>query len=103
MLLCLGLLHARSIESSQLESWLAPAATVNYRDRMSTPHETLTLKVSGMTCQGCARSVENVVKKTPGVETAKVDLQAAVLTVTGRVDANAVRRAVEAAGYHVES
>ncbi len=43
--------------------------------------ETITLPVTGMTCGGCARSIERKLAATPGVSSAKVDLEAARATV----------------------
>ncbi len=37
--------------------------------------------VEGMTCEHCARTVERVVKKVPGVQAAVVDFPAKKLTV----------------------
>jgi copper chaperone len=38
---------------------------------------TVELKVSGMTCEGCAVSVRNALLETPGVTSAEVDLESA--------------------------
>ena len=43
--------------------------------------ETITLAVTGMTCGGCARSVERKLAATPGVSSAVVNLEAATVTV----------------------
>jgi len=66
--------------------------------------ETLTLKVNGMTCGGCVRSVKKVLESVPGVRSAEVSLERAQATVL--LDAAgspailaALRAAVEAAGY----
>jgi copper chaperone len=64
--------------------------------------EATTIKVSGMTCQGCVRSVTRVLKALPGVETVEVSLErgeAAVRYDPMRTDAAAFRKAVEGAGY----
>ena len=45
------------------------------------PVETVTLRVSGMTCGNCARSVERKLLAQPGVSSAIVDLNAANATV----------------------
>ena len=67
--------------------------------------ETLTLKVSGMTCGGCVKSVTNVLRALPGVDKAEVDLDKGAATVT--FDAAKLNRAnmvdaVESAGYDAE-
>jgi copper chaperone len=64
--------------------------------------ETAILKVNGMTCQGCVRSVKNVLERLPGVSQAEVSLERAEARVTydpaksAQVD---LKRAVEDAGY----
>ena len=57
-----------------------------------------THRVSGMTCDGCARAVANTIREeAPGAEVA-VDLAAGTVRVAGADDA-AVRMAVDAAGF----
>jgi copper chaperone len=62
----------------------------------------LRLEISGMTCGGCARSVTRAVQAVPGVVGAAVDLEAATVTVEGEAAADAVRQAIERAGYAVQ-
>lgn len=59
------------------------------------------LKVSGMTCGGCAKSVTRAVEALPSVERALVDLKAGEVTVEGAADERAVRQAIEDAGFEV--
>jgi copper chaperone len=64
--------------------------------------ETTVLKVGGMTCGGCVRSVTNVLKALPGVASAEVSLQAAEAKVTfdpALAGPAALRKAIEDAGY----
>ena len=64
--------------------------------------ETSVLKVNGMTCGGCVRSVTNVLKALPGVANAEVSLEKSEAKVTfdpGRADVAALRKAIEGAGY----
>jgi copper chaperone CopZ len=66
--------------------------------------QTLTLPVHGMTCGGCARTVERKLSSTPGVAKVTVDLEGARATV--EYDASAVRpetlaNAVRQLGYEV--
>ena len=66
--------------------------------------ETVTLKVSGMTCQGCVRSVTKVLQNVPGVESTEVSLERGEAKVTydpARGVTAALRAAVEDAGYEV--
>jgi len=64
--------------------------------------ETATLKVGGMTCQGCARSVTRVLQGLKGVASAEVSLDAAQAKVTfdpAQVDLARLKAAIERAGY----
>ena len=64
--------------------------------------ETTLLKIGGMTCGGCVRSVTNVLKALPGVADAEVSLQKSEAKVTfdpALASAAAFRHAVEEAGY----
>jgi len=64
---------------------------------------TATYTVTGMTCGHCVASVKEEVGNVPGVETVDVQLEGGQLTVTGDVPADAVKAAVEEAGYEVTS
>jgi len=64
---------------------------------MSATEKTYT--VEGMTCGHCELSVREEVEEIVGVESAKADHTTGRLTVWGNVEDDAVRRAVEAAGY----
>ncbi|MDH5493719.1 MAG: heavy-metal-associated domain-containing protein [Myxococcales bacterium] len=56
-------------------------------------------KVGGMTCGGCVRSVKTALeRRLPGVQV-EVELDAAVATLRGAHDAEAVREAVLDAGF----
>ena len=60
------------------------------------------LKISGMTCAGCVRNVENALKRTPGVIAASVNLmteQASVQYEPAVTQPQALIKAVESAGY----
>lgn len=58
------------------------------------------LHVDGMTCQGCARSVEAALRRVPGVDDARVDLAAASAVVTGaEAQPELLIEALEQAGY----
>jgi copper chaperone len=64
--------------------------------------ETTILKVGGMTCQGCARSVTRVLQGLEGVASAEVSLDAAQAKVTfdpARIDLARLKAAIEQAGY----
>lgn len=64
--------------------------------------ETTELKVGGMTCGGCVRSVTTVLKALPGVADADVSLEKSEARVTfdpSRTSPAALRKAIEDAGY----
>ena len=62
---------------------------------------TTVLKVNGMMCPHCKAMVEKVSKAILGAEDAVVDLQAKTVTVTGKVDREALVKAITDAGYEV--
>jgi copper chaperone CopZ len=64
--------------------------------------EATTIKVSGMTCQGCVRSVTRVLQAVPGVETVEVSLEkgeAALRYDPAQAGTAQFRKAVEDAGF----
>jgi copper ion binding protein len=64
---------------------------------------TTTYTVTGMTCSHCVASVTEEVSELPGVTDVQVELETGRLTVTGDAPADAVRGAVQEAGYQVSS
>ena len=64
---------------------------------------TATYTVTGMTCAHCVSSVAEEVTALPGITDVAVDLESGRLTVTGDSadDTDAVRGAVEEAGYEL--
>jgi copper chaperone CopZ len=63
---------------------------------------TQTYAVEGMTCEHCVHAVTEEVTKVSGVTGVTVDLAGRTVAVTGRdVDEQAVRDAVDEAGYTV--
>ncbi|MES3629586.1 MAG: heavy metal translocating P-type ATPase [Longimonas sp.] len=68
------------------------------------PTTTSTLTVEGMTCATCVGRVEDALRAVPGVVEVEVNLATNRATVThppGSVDRNALRSAVEEAGYDI--
>jgi copper chaperone len=60
--------------------------------------------VAGMTCQHCVAAVDAEVGALPGVSSVDVDLASGALVVSGSdIDGEAVRGAVEEAGYSLAS
>jgi copper chaperone len=67
-----------------------------------TKMETVSLKVGGMTCQGCVRSVTKVLEGMPGVQQVQVSLEHGQATVRfdpGAVSPARLTQAVNDAGY----
>lgn len=64
--------------------------------------KTVTLSVSGMTCQACANTIEKALKGVNGVKEAKVDLknnQATVTLASTKTTAAVLIKAVSNAGF----
>ena len=64
--------------------------------------ETTTIKVSGMSCGGCVKSVTNVLLALPGVAKAEVSLEQGEARIdyeAGRVSLDDMKRAVVEAGF----
>ncbi len=58
-----------------------------------------TYNVTGMTCGGCARSVEAAIKAVAADATVSIDLGKAAVTVDGATEAE-VKQAVDEAGFN---
>ena len=65
---------------------------------------TTTYPVTGMTCDHCVRAVTTELVLLPGVRGVDVDLGEGTVTVTsdGPLDLEAVREAIDEAGYVLE-
>ena len=62
------------------------------------------LKIEGMTCQGCVRSVKKALERMAGVQSVEVSLekgQAQVVFDPARADLGKLKATVEEAGYQV--
>jgi copper chaperone len=62
-----------------------------------------TFTISGMSCGGCVNSLTRVLKAVPGIEPLKIEVGKAHLRLDERVTSQAVRDAVERAGFEVTS
>ena len=58
-----------------------------------------TYRVDGMSCGQCEVAVRDEVEKVSGVEAVEVDLGSKQVVVRGRFDDDAVRAAIDEAGY----
>ena len=69
--------------------------------RRRTAMKTIKFSVGGMSCAGCARTVEEALASVPGVQTAKVDVlgRTATIMATEDVTDQTLVDAVKAAGY----
>ena len=56
-------------------------------------------RVGGMTCQGCARSVSAAITRAVPTAKVEIDVKGGVVTIDGAAGADAVKKAVEAAGF----
>ncbi len=65
--------------------------------------QTSTYTVTGMTCGHCVASVTEEVTEISGVESVEVDLPSGAVTITSAepLDDDAVRAAVQEAGYQL--
>ncbi len=61
------------------------------------------IKVAGMSCNHCKMAVEKALKAVPGVEKAQVDLEKKQAVVEGTPQREELVKAIEDAGYEVES
>lgn len=69
---------------------------------MSSTNEKVTIPVTGMSCGGCAGSVQRALQNAPGVSAAAVNLAQHNATVEfdpSATDANALVETIRAAGY----
>ncbi|OBB76772.1 heavy-metal-associated domain-containing protein [Mycobacterium sp. 852014-52144_SCH5372336] len=66
---------------------------------------TTTVTVTGMTCQHCAASVREELGEIPGVKAVDVDVASGAVTIDSDapVGADAIKAAVEEAGYKLAS
>ena len=72
----------------------------------SPPTSELSLPIEGMTCASCVNRIERFLRKTPGVETATVNLATETATIRYHpevADRTALVGAIESAGYDVRS
>ena len=86
------------LAASLLRKFIFP---VFFRKKLSGSGEkTITVFISGMTCNHCLRNVEQAIKSVPGVEDVKADLSSASACIRGEnVDRNALAEKIRAAGY----
>lgn len=64
---------------------------------------TRTYSVPGISCGHCKNAIEGELAPLDGVESALVDIDAKTVVVVGEITEDAVRAAVDEAGYEVAS
>ena len=60
------------------------------------------LKVEGMTCNGCVKSLEKAFSEEPNISSAQVDLANKIAEVDSNIDPEAIVRIVEGLGFEAE-
>lgn len=68
-------------------------------EEKNTDGGNVVLSISGMTCDGCAKTVTRVLSRVAGVTNAEVDFASRCAVVTGGARPNDLIAAVQAAGY----
>jgi Cu+-exporting ATPase len=72
-------------------------------EKASAPsNDEMQLSISGATCAGCVRTIENALRNVPGVDEAEMNFADRTARVAGSADADTLVRAVEDAGYGAE-
>lgn len=67
--------------------------------------EKTSIKIGGMSCQGCVKNIQGVLSALPGVAAAEVSLTAAEAIVSydaQQVDRSSLLNAIEDAGFDAE-
>lgn len=62
---------------------------------------TVVYEVPGISCDHCKAAIEGEVSTVPGIERVTVDVEAKTVTVVGDAPDEAVRAAIDTAGYEV--
>lgn len=61
------------------------------------------IKVEGMSCEGCERTVVEALEEVEGIETATADHTNSVATVKGSASVMSLIEAISDAGYHAHT
>ncbi len=76
---------------------------MNMHGSNESKNGTVVLALSGMTCEGCAKTVTRILARVPGVSGAKVDFATGRALVSGSAPLHEFVAAVQAAGYGARS
>lgn len=60
-----------------------------------------TVKINGMKCQHCVKSVTEALEKLDGVSNVKVNLEAGEASFDGEVDSETIKQAITGIGFEV--
>ncbi|CAK0752206.1 Heavy-metal-associated domain-containing protein [Gammaproteobacteria bacterium] len=61
------------------------------------------LKISGMNCGHCTKTIEQALREVPGVESVAVSLERGEAEITGQATAIVLMEAIRAKGYGAEA
>jgi copper chaperone CopZ len=63
------------------------------------------IKIGGMSCENCARHVQEALSKLEGVRKVSINIEGgqALVEASGALDEAAIRAAIEEAGYEVQA
>ena len=69
----------------------------------SPAEETVTIRIEGMMCEHCENAVKKALEAVPGVACAEASHEkgVAIVTLSGKADREAMKKAVEAEDYEV--
>jgi copper chaperone CopZ len=56
-------------------------------------------KVENIRCMGCVSTVKKALEEIPGIKSAEVDLESALVTIEGDVDPSVILGTLREAGY----
>ena len=60
------------------------------------------IRVSGMTCQHCVKTVKNALIEIDGIEDVIIDLESGIVKIEGDIDIKKVEDSIRGVGYAVE-
>src|SRR3974377_2034941 len=86
----------------QSNRWKVWEITMEVHESTRRDERSITLSISDMTCDGCARSVERILLSVPGVTQAQVDFRNGSALVEGTAPRQALAEAIADAGYGVK-
>jgi P-type Cu+ transporter len=97
--------NSRQIEVESIEQSIRDAGyTAHLKSDSVSANEKLTFKVEGMTCAGCARTIETVLNKKDGIHSAVVNFPAETVRVEynpRETDIESIQDTVAKAGYKI--